>query len=149
MNKLKLTIIIPLLAAVFVFPALLLSNVSALDEATTNAACEGLGLVGENCEETEAGAEVNNLVADVVNIFSWIVGVVAVIMIIVAGFKYITAHGDSNAISSAKTTLTYAIVGLVIAVSAQAIVQFVLKEVTEADQTTSSEQVDCNGSGPC
>lgn len=130
MNKLKLALLIPSFLAVLALPVFVSGTVLAVDEAAKNAACEGLGLVGETCDEADAGGEVNNLVATIVNILSWIVGVAAVIMIIIGGFKYITSNGDSNGISSAKTTLTYAIVGLVIAVMAQLIVQFVLKQTT-------------------
>ena len=59
-----------------------------------------------------------------------IVGVVAVIMIIIGGLKYITSSGDSNNVSSAKNTILYAIIGLVVVVLAQVIVRFV---VTKAD----------------
>ena len=57
---------------------------------------------------------------------SVIVGVIAVIMIVYAGFKYITSGGESNGVSSAKNSLIYAIVGLVIVALAQIIVHLVL-----------------------
>jgi hypothetical protein len=60
-----------------------------------------------------------------INIISILVGIVAVIMIIFAGFKYITSGGESNGVTSAKNSLIYAIVGLVIVVLAQAIVHIV------------------------
>jgi len=130
MSFFKLSIIIPILIMVLAMPILVSGNALAINEASKDAACDGLGLVGEDCDEGDPEGEINNLIANIVNIFSWIVGVVAVIMIIISGFKYITAHGDSNAITSAKSTLTYAVVGLVIAVTAQLLVQFVLKQAT-------------------
>jgi hypothetical protein len=51
---------------------------------------------------------------------------VAVIMIIYGGFRYITSGGDSNRVGSAKNTLIYAIIGLIIVALAQLIVHFVL-----------------------
>jgi hypothetical protein len=57
---------------------------------------------------------------------------VAVIMIIVGGLKYITSGGDSNNVSSAKSTIIYAIIGLVVVALAQFIVQFVLNKVTSS-----------------
>ncbi len=79
---------------------------------------------------TVAGTDrVNKIVTTVVNIFSIVVGIVAVIMIIVGGFKYITSGGDSNSITSAKNTIIYALIGLVIVALAQFIVQFVLNKV--------------------
>lgn len=93
-------------------------------------ACAALGSNGD-CSSTPAnGTDLNSIVKAVINIMSAIVGIVAVIMLIVGGFKYVTSNGDSSAISSAKSTITYALVGVVIAVLAQAIVQFVLAKAT-------------------
>ena len=59
-----------------------------------------------------------------------IVGVVAVIMIIVGGLKYITSGGDSGNISGAKNTILYAVIGLIFVALAQVIVRFVLARST-------------------
>lgn len=55
-----------------------------------------------------------------------ITGVVSVIMIVIGGFKYVISAGDSSGTKSAKDTVLYAVIGLVIAVFAQVIVSFVL-----------------------
>jgi hypothetical protein len=73
--------------------------------------------------------KIQDIVTTIVNIFSVIVGIVAVIMIIYGGFKYITSGGDSGNITSAKNTIIYAIIGLVVVALAQFIVQFVLNKV--------------------
>jgi hypothetical protein len=97
--------------------------------------CSGanLSLEGEgsdaSCQPQESEDSLNSLVANIVNILSLIVGIVAVIMIIIGGFKYITANGDSGSISSAKNTIIYAIIGLVIVALAQVIVKFVLSKL--------------------
>ena len=85
------------------------------------------------CNPEEANDAVNNIVTTVINIFSWVVGVVCVIMIIYGGFKYVTAGGDSNNVTAAKNTILYAIVGLVIVALAQVIVKFVLAKVSPAE----------------
>jgi cytochrome bd-type quinol oxidase subunit 2 len=92
---------------------------------------------GANCPTSAANAEskANQLVKDIINIFSWIVGVVSVIMIIFGGFKYITSGGDAGKVTSAKNTILYALVGLVIVALAQAIVWFVLGAVTKPAPT--------------
>lgn len=84
---------------------------------------------GDCATRTGGGGGVMTVIRNIINIFSVIVGAVAVIMIIFGGFKYITSGGDSNNIGSAKNTILYAIVGLVIVALAQAIVQFVLTEI--------------------
>lgn len=65
--------------------------------------------------------------------FSIIVGAISIIMIIYGGFRYIVSGGDSGKVSSAKNTLIYALVGLIIVALAQLIVRFV---VSQADTTT-------------
>ena len=86
---------------------------------------------GGSCSATNGGTDkLNSFVTEVVDVLSVFVGVIAVIMIIVGGFRYITSNGDSNNISSAKTTIIYALIGLIFVAMAQFIVQFVLNKVT-------------------
>ena len=76
----------------------------------------------------KGGEDLGGFVTKIIN---WAIGfaaVVAVIMLIAAGIKYITANGDENKIKSATTTLTFAIVGLVVCFIAVLLVNFVLKE---------------------
>ena len=79
---------------------------------------------------TASGPTLSDTVAVVVNILSAVVGVVSVIMIMLAGFRYVTSAGDSSKLAGAKTTLIYAIVGLIIVAFAQFIVQFVIHKVS-------------------
>ncbi len=76
------------------------------------------------------GKSVNNTVGSIVNILLWVVGILSVTMIVWSGFKYITSAGDTSKLASAKSTLIYAVVGLIIAIMAYAIVNFVRTEVT-------------------
>ncbi len=100
-----------------------------------DAACQGVALTGGNCDavtadgKNAADSTVNKLIATIINIFSLVVGVTSVIMIIIGGFKYITSGGDSASVSSAKNTILYSLIGLVIVAFAQVIVQFVLKKL--------------------
>lgn len=86
-------------------------------------------------EDVNSEEELNNLIQNIVNIFTIIVGIVAVIMIIVGGFNFITSGGDSSKVTSARNTIIYAIIGLVIVVFAQVIARFVLQESTKAAST--------------
>ena len=81
------------------------------------------------CTQANATDRVNRIIRLVINIFSLIVGVIAVIMIIIGGLKYITSGGDSGNITGAKNTILYAIIGLVVVALAQIIVRFVLDKV--------------------
>lgn len=106
-----------------------------------NSACQGAELAFPSGQVNKKACQfrghkpetkINQLVATIVNLFSVIVGVVAVLMIIVGGFRYITSGGDSGNVSTAKNTILYAIVGLVIVALAQFIVKFVLAKATGA-----------------
>jgi hypothetical protein len=84
----------------------------------------------ETCNTNANASKLNTLIKNIINIFSILVGIVAVIMIIVGGFRYITSGGDSGNVTTAKNTILYAIVGLVIVALAQFIVRFVLEKST-------------------
>jgi hypothetical protein len=60
--------------------------------------------------------------------FTIVVGAISVIMIIYGGFRYITSGGDSGKVGSAKNTIIYAIIGLIVVVLAQVIVNVVIKQ---------------------
>lgn len=84
-----------------------------------------------DCSSTGQGTEtVNGIVATVVNMLSVLVGVVAVIMIIWGGMRYVTSGGDSGKVTTAKNTIIYALLGLVVVALSQFIVKFVLAKVT-------------------
>lgn len=114
--------------------SLALSPALALAETPKEAACSGLELTGGSCDSGDpedpnsSSSQLNNVLGTAINIFSFIVGFAAVIMVIVGGFKYITSAGDSASTSSAKNTILYAIIGLVIVAMAQVIVRFVLNQ---------------------
>ena len=89
-----------------------------------------------NCQTGQSTSRLNNIIKTIINIVSIVVGVVAVIMIIFGGLKYITSGGDSSNVSSAKNTIIYAIIGLVIVALAQFIVRFVLEKSLAAGSGT-------------
>ena len=96
--------------------------------------CQGTNLAVDGSQSTSCDTNGDNtslggIATKIVNLLSVIVGVIAVIMIIFGGFRYITSGGDSGNVSTAKNTLIYAIVGLVIVALAQFIVHFVLNNV--------------------
>ena len=62
----------------------------------------------------------------VVNIMLFVIGAVAVIMLIYGGVKYVTSGGAQDKVAEAKNTILYAIVGIVVALLAFAVVNFVV-----------------------
>ncbi len=83
----------------------------------------------------EGSASFSDIITNVINILSILVGAVSVIMLIVGGFRYIISNGDSNSTKGAKDTIMYALIGLIIVLFAQVIVRFVW---TNASSTTTS-----------
>lgn len=94
--------------------------------ASSEAACTAIGGTwsGDTC--TTDGPTLDDTVSNVVNIFSIIVGLIAVFMIIFGGFKYIKSRGDSGELTAARNTIIYAVIGLAVAALAQALVRFVI-----------------------
>lgn len=121
------------LMTALMFPVALVAAPAYAQPNIEDGLCEGANLqVGQtNCNQDQPTETVNNIIEDVINIFSLVVGVVSVIMIIIGGLKYITSGGDSGNVSGAKNTILYAIVGLVVVALAQVIVRFVLTRVQE------------------
>lgn len=68
----------------------------------------------------------DGIIMKVVKVISYVIGFVAVLMIIIAGLKFVTANGNSENISSARNTILYAMIGVAIAVIAPLIVRFVI-----------------------
>jgi Type IV secretion system pilin len=83
-----------------------------------------------DCSKLGGGASFTSILTKIINILSMLVGAIAVIMIIVGGFRYVTSGGSDSATGAAKKTILYAIVGLVIVALAQIIVHFVLNNIT-------------------
>jgi hypothetical protein len=83
-----------------------------------------------NVTSGEATDKINSIVHTIVNLLSAVVGLVAVIMIIAGGFRYITSGGNDTSVTSAKNTILYAIIGLVVVALAQLIVRFTLSKLT-------------------
>jgi uncharacterized membrane protein len=110
-------------------PSLALAANSTAKNAIQQGACEASGQSAD-CNPDSSTTDIDSTIKSVINILSVVVGIVAVIMIIVGGFRYITSAGDSTKVTSAKNTILYAIIGLIIVAMAQLIVRFVLFHTT-------------------
>lgn len=137
-KKFRNTIASLLAAASLVAVPMALPAVASAQFDTGNCLAQGTNgdfnsIGNNNCTGNTATSgssdKISGLVKTIINIFSIVVGVVSVIMIIIAGLRYVTSGGDSNNVSGAKNTIIYAIVGLVIVALAQFIVQFVLNKL--------------------
>jgi len=129
-KKLRNIVVSLAAAAALLVPALAVSPALALSNLQGGLTCgSNFDISGTtSCTPNGTTTDFNKLLTTIINIFSAIVGVIAVIMIIVGGLRYITSGGDSNKVGTAKQTLMYAIIGLVIVALAQLIVHFVLAQ---------------------
>lgn len=87
-------------------------------------------LGGGDCDTglDKTGASSANL-KSILQVFLAIIGVVSILMIVIAGIQFITAQGESSGVVRARKVIIFALVGLLIATSAEAIVTFVIGRV--------------------
>ena len=104
-----------------------LSTISGVADTAKNEVCAGIGLAGNGCGDS--GVQVSKALSAAITLLSVIVGIVAVIMVIIAGLKFVTSGGDANKVASAKNAIIYAIIGLVVVAASQMLVHFVFNQV--------------------
>lgn len=139
LNKLKLFIV----AGLAIFYLLPLSVLAAPAPApdctkpatlnTTDAIKCGTNSAAGVPQDTKvsAGQKIDTTIQNIINLLSVVVGIAAVIMLIVGGFRYVTSSGNQETVKAAKNTIVYALIGLVIVALAQLIVNFVLNKTTQ------------------
>lgn len=122
--------IILMVAGLLLVPVLATATVSTGDVSALNLT-NAIGDNGQAKGDGVGNASVStDWVKNVINFLLYAIGVIAVIMIIWGGIKYATSAGDSNKVTSAKNTILYAVIGLIVAIFAFAIVNFVLTQTT-------------------
>lgn len=107
-------------------------GIATLVSTPTYAACTSATTCIEDGVKTTSGGKKTTSVGDViktiVDVLLYVLGAVAVIMIVIGGIRYTISQGDSTAITAAKNTILYAVIGLVVAILAYAIVHFVVTQ---------------------
>ena len=120
-------LIIPIMA-LGVSAALQINNVNVV-RATDMSLSGGVSSSqGDDVPKDLAGDVFKNIV----NILLFIIGAVSVIMLIYGGIRYTTSGGNANNVTAAKNTIMYSIIGLVVAILAFAVVQFVVTQVMDS-----------------
>lgn len=89
------------------------------DDADTYAEC--------NLPADASSDQVFDSVSNVINVILGIMGIVAVVVIILGGFTFMTSQGDAGKVMKGRNTILWGVVGLVVALLAFTIVNFVLK----------------------
>ena len=88
--------------------------------------CIDQGLTASGASGTPG--DLSTILTTVTNILLFLMGAVSVIMIIIGGFRYVTSQGDQTQMQSAKNTILYAVIGVVVSIAAYAIVSFVVAQ---------------------
>lgn len=136
MKKVKAVIVS--LVAVFAIGVVSLGVVSQTALASpADQAQNGVNSVGGN----NAGSTLNQGIKNIINVLLYVIGSVAVIMIVIGGLRYVLSGGDSSSTKGAKDTILYAVVGLVVAIFAYAIVNFVITAFTPPPAAVIAEKI--------
>lgn len=93
--------------------------------------CKGAAAASPVCKAptTDPLTGSNGIIVKATNLIALIAGFAAVIMIIIAGIKFITSQGDTGSVNEARKTIIYTCVGLVVIVLAKTIITFVVSKV--------------------
>ena len=95
-----------------------------LEDGSPNPAAQNSSICPDLKKTDDSG--VNSIFHNVANILLYIAGLVAVVMIVISGIRFVSSHGDPGAVTKARSTLLYSIIGLIITVIAFSIVNFIL-----------------------
>jgi len=108
---------LPAAAATDVF-----KDVCSTPSAKTSAACQ-------KTTTTNPLTGSNGLIVNITHIIAVVAGAVAVIVIIISGFKYVLSNGDAAQATAARNSILYALVGLVVIIVASSIISLVMSKV--------------------
>ena len=121
----KILLIIGAIAAI-IAPQMILASSSNLVFADAKTQIESaVNEVGGSENKTD----VRGFIGNIIKTMFCVVGVLAVIVIIFAGVTFVMSAGNSQTIQKAKTTIIYAVIGLIVSILSYAIVNFVVSSL--------------------
>ncbi|MFZ1801874.1 MAG: hypothetical protein WAW62_04255 [Candidatus Saccharimonas aalborgensis] len=106
---------------------LVVSSTTFADDCTSAATCIGTG--ANTAGGSGQNGDLGGLIKTVVNTLLYVLGATAVLMIVIGGIRYVTSQGDAAHIKAAKDTILYSVIGLIVAILAYALVNFVVTNV--------------------
>ncbi len=128
-TKIKIALASLMLAITVAAGGAALVAAPAMAASPEQSACEGSGGSWSGSTCSQGTRTVAGTIKSVGNIIIFITGAISVLMIIIGGLRYTISNGDQGALTSAKNTILYAVVGLIVSVMAYAIVNFVLTNI--------------------
>lgn len=131
----KIALVLQALVLAFGFGVVSLASAApaaAVDCAADQLSIDNGAACGKPTNARENLFAPNGIFSTIANTLIFLVGAVAVIYLIIGGLRYVISNGDSKSVEAAKNTILYAIVGIVVAVIAFALVQFVISSLNKA-----------------
>lgn len=121
--KAKLSLVVATLATVILLPSAALAAYDPYQVVCNNGGSGSNVCAGSGADPIagEGGA-----IISITSILALIAGIISVIFLVYGGIKYITSGGDSSGVSSAKSTIVAALIGIVIAALARPLITFVI-----------------------
>ena len=95
---------------------------------------EGLKPLEEEVEVWKDSQDIEYVVPDIINTIMGVLGIIAVVIILIGGFMWMTAAGNEERVGKAKKVLTSGLIGLLIVLAAYGIASFVLRSIQSAVQ---------------
>ena len=97
------------------------------------------------CQNKDKGEDqVNGIIKTIVEVLLMAVGAISIIMIVIGGILFALSSGDTQKAAKARSTILYAVVGLIVSVFASAIVNFVFdgfnKSPVEPDASSNNNK---------
>ncbi len=89
----------------------------------------GLGYVENGLDGKLGNADPRTVVARIINFALGFLGVIAVVLILFAGFKWMTSAGNEDKVGEAKQMLGAAVIGLIIILAAWAVTNFIISNL--------------------
>lgn len=133
MKRLMLSILFLFVFTFFAAPSTLAAEPS---EIITNPACKTINDSGNDVAGCKDEVDLQHQKGDnqaylttLLNAFVYAGGLVSVIFIIIGGVRYITSTGDAKRIEQAKTTILYAVIGLIVVAAARGIIGLVIGSI--------------------
>ena len=92
----------------------------------------GTGLVETELSTTLGTRDIRSTVADIINVALGLLGIVAVVIMLIGGFEWMTAGGNEDKVADARKRIFAGIIGLAIIMSSWALTTFVLRSLQDA-----------------
>ncbi len=116
---------------------------SVLAQTTTDKTTDfGVGKVATGLDGTLGNQSLIETITSVINVALSLLGIVAVVIVLIGGFKWMTAGGNDDKVTEGRNYITSGVIGIAIILSAWAITRFVIGNLSQATGSGDVEVID-------